>query len=180
MDFSGVTNDTSVRVSEVIDYILGLNISPDEKRLRIANVVRAVGVHFHFQLFDASSEIFDSAAMASKGIEDADGQADRLAAKLVRNYALGRQIDPLVSAYYNSVLGDAEREAFNNAVSMQKHPTLTRTIVGETCDWCTFKAGTHTNPTGKDFARHDKCDCLFIVSGFNSRNGLLTNYTKKR
>jgi hypothetical protein len=178
MDFSGVTDDTGARVSAVINYILGLNISPDEKVSRISNVVRSVGEHFHSQLFGAASEVFDSASMASRGLDNTDGQAQRLATKIVRNYALGRETATLVSAYYNSVLGSAQEEAFNNAVSMQKHPTLTRSIVGETCKWCESKAGTHTNPTAEDFARHDKCDCLFIVSGYNSRNGLLSNYSK--
>lgn len=180
MEFSGVTNDTSSRVADVVDYILRLNISPEDKISRIANVVQAVGLHFHSQMYDATSQIFDSSVMASGGIDDINGQSQRLATKIVRNYSLGRRTDELVLAYYNSILGRAESEAFDNAVSMQKHPTLTRTIVGETCSWCDSKAGTYTNPSGEDFARHDECDCLFTVSGFNSRNGLLTNYSKKR
>jgi hypothetical protein len=179
MDFSGVTNDTSYRVYEAINFVLGLGISPEDKTLRIAKLVRQVGSHFHDQLYDAASQIFDSAAIATIGYQDVDAQSKRLATKIVRNYSLGRGSKSIVSAYYDSILGRAETEAFDNAVSMQKHPTLDRRIVGETCKWCESKAGTHTNPTPDDFARHDDCDCLFIVSGYNSRNGLLTNYIKK-
>lgn len=179
MDFSGVTSDTSVKVSEAINYILGLNISPDEKIKRIGNLILEVGKHFHSQLYNASSQIFDSSVIASAGLENTNGQSQRLATKIVRNYALGRKSEALVGAYFNSVLGKAETEAFDNATSLQKHPTLTRVIVGETCEWCEAKAGIHTNPTAEDFGRHDECDCLFIVGGFNTRNGLLTNYVKK-
>ena len=37
-----------------------------------------------------------------------------------------------------------------------------------------------TYPDSELFARHDNCDCLFIVRGYNSRNGILTNYRKAR
>ena len=32
--------------------------------------------------------------------------------------------------------------------------------------------------THHHFARHDDCDCLIVVSGYNSRNGVVNNYTK--
>lgn len=180
MDFSNVTNDVAKQVSNAIGEVLRLDISPADKEIAITRIIRSVGVSYHSQLYGAASEIFDSAAIATAGLSNGDGQAARLANKIVRNYALGREVDPLVLAYYNSVLGQAQAEAFANAVSMQKVPTLDRRIVSETCKWCTAKSGTKTNPTGEDFARHRDCDCLFIVSGYNTRNGLLDNYVKRR
>lgn len=179
MDFSGIAADISARVADAINYILSLNISPADKTRRIAVVVESVGSYYHDHLYRDISRVFDSGAIASRGLDDANAQAQRLANKIVRNYALSRNTNDLVVEYYDSVLGRAQSEAFQNARSLQKHPTLTRTIRGETCSWCDRKAGTHTNPTGEDFARHRGCDCLLEVSGFNSRNGVLKNYKKK-
>lgn len=180
MDFNGIAKDTSKNVAEQIDYILGLNISPADKQARIARLVYLVGSAYHDQAYDAVAVALDSTAINTAGIDQANAQAQRLANKLVRNYALSREIDPLVTAYYESVLGSAQDEAFSNAVSMGRNPTLTRTIVGETCSWCRGLAGTHRNPTGELFARHDRCDCLIVVSGYNTRNGIVTNFRKAR
>lgn len=182
MDFSGVTIDTADQVSAHVRYVLGLNLSPTDKVDRIADVLEFVGRHFHGQLYGAASEVFDSTAMSSTGLDDANGQARRLAIKIVRNDSLARDTSAvLVTEYYNSILGQAQHEAFHNAVSMQKHPTLTRRAFRgkPDCKWCQSKSGTYTNPSPEDFGRHDKCDCLFEVSGYNSRNGLLKNYNKK-
>lgn len=179
MDFSGVTIDTAEGVGAAVDYILDLNISPSDKKARIAKVMEAIGNDFHNQLYTAASEVFDSTAISTVGYDNADAQVQRLADKVVRNYALSREVKPLIQEYYDSLLGKAQSEAFQNALSMQKHPTLERIVIGETCEWCESKAGTHINPSGEDFSRHKRCDCLFKVSGFNSRNGLLTNYVKK-
>lgn len=177
MDFRGVVTDTSKQMQEVVKYILALEISPDEKILRLQRAFHIVGEEFYMQLFNAASEVFDSTMITSLGLY-ADDQISSLSVKLVRNYSLSRQIDPIVTEFYDSVLGKAQSEAFENARSLQKHPTLTRRLVGETCKWCTARARTFIDPEGEDFARHENCDCLFIVKGFNSRNGILTNYKK--
>ena len=178
MDFSGVTDDIAPRVASAIQYILTLGISPADKERRIIRVIQNIGVNYHNQMYGAASDIFDSAAIKTAGLANPDGQIQRLANKIVRNYSLGRETSELVTEYYNTILGRAQYEAFENAISMQRVPTLTRQIVGETCKWCNSKAGVKLNPTGEDFARHRKCDCLFIVSGYNTRNGLLENYVK--
>nr|DAJ18966.1 MAG TPA: hypothetical protein [Siphoviridae sp. ctRJB2] len=108
-------------------------------------------------------------------------QAERLAVKIVRNSALNRQTAVmLLKEYSDVVLAAAQHEAFTNAKSMQKHPTLTRRAnVGKPdCAWCQKKAGVYVNPTSDDFKRHCKCDCVFEVSGYNSRNGVLKNFKK--
>ena len=183
VDFSGVTNDTSSLVAAAVDMILSLDISPADKQSRIAALPYNVGEHYHTQLYDATSAVFDSTAIKSTGFNDMKDQTERLALKIVRNYALSRDtVTELVAAYYDSVLGKAQGEAFDNARSMQKHPMLTRSLVGEkNCDWCATKAAAspYINPTNEDFSRHHLCDCLFVVSGYNSRNGVLKNYVKK-
>jgi len=180
VDFSGVTNDTALQVNKQINYILGLNISPADKQIRIAKVVSQIGSYYHNQLYGAASYVFDSAVIKSVGFTNPNNQIEKLANKIVRNYGLSRPTARLIESYYNSVLGRAESEAFQNAISMQKYPTLTRKLTGkEDCDMCEAVAGVHTNPDPKLFLRHTDCDCTFIVGGYNTRNGILENYNKK-
>lgn len=182
MEFSGVTNETARNVTDVIRGILASNFSPADKEAQIARVILIVGNDYHMQMYRAASQVFDSAAITSAGIDRANGQAERLANKIVRNYALSRgTVATLITEFYNTLLGRAQHEAFQNALSMQKHPTLTRELgPKKDCDWCIRKRGTHPNPKPEDFGRHDNCDCIFIVSGYNTRNGLLNNYVKVR
>lgn len=179
MDFSGVTNDTSRNVTAAVDGILSMGISPADKESQIARVFIVVGREFHDQLYDASSQVFDSRSINTT--ENIDrSQAERLANKVVRNYALTRNTAAaLINEFYNSILGQAQHEAFQNALSLQKHPTLTRSLgPKKDCKFCIKKEGTHPNPSRSDFRRHDRCDCVFTVSGYNSRNGVLNNYKK--
>lgn len=178
MNFSDVATDMGQQVLKVVEYILGLDISPADKRARLTRVFGVIGEEFFDKLFADNSLLFDSQAIKTSGFSNPEDQIQRLSAKLVQNYNLGRRNDVIVKEFFDSVLGDAQHEAFRNAQSLGKVPTLTRRLVGETCSWCTARVGTFTNPDGTMFARHDNCDCLFITQGYNSRNGLLTNYRK--
>ena len=178
MDFSAVASDVAIQMQDVVNYILSLNISPEDKRIRLVRAFNTVGREFFDKMFYDNSELFDSMAIGTLGFENPDGQIERLAAKLVQNYELTRPIDAIIKEFFDSVLGDAQYQAFQNGISLGKVPTLTRSLVGETCSWCRARTGTFTYPDGELFARHDNCDCLFIVKGYNSRNGILTNYRK--
>ena len=180
INFSKVATDTARNMVKVVDYILGLNIPKADKVRRLRNVFNLVGSDFYFQMFNANSQLFDSLAIGTADYNELLARIDDLAQKLVQNYNLTRKTAPIVKEFYDSALGLAQTEAFVNAISLDKHPTLTRYIVGETCSWCVGMAGTFIEPTGDMFARHDNCDCLFVVSGYNSRNGILTNYRKAR
>lgn len=180
MNFSPTANDIGEQMMEVVRYILSLNISPDDKRARITKAFGIVGRQFYDKMFLDNSEVFDSTAIGSLGFTNPEDQIQRLSAKIVQNDNLGRKNDAIIKEFFDSVLGDAQKEAFDNGISLGKVPTLTRSIVGETCIWCLARAGTFTYPDGELFARHDNCDCLFTVSGYNSRNGILTNYRKAR
>lgn len=180
MDFQPVAADTAHNLDEIVAYVLLLDVSPADKRSLLTEILLAIGVPFRSQMYDAASEVFDSGTITSIGFTDElKTKSERLAIKLMRQYALGRVIFPIVQEYCDMLLADAEHEAFLNANSLQKHPTLTRSIVSETCQWCDSLAGTHTDPDPKYFARHDNCDCLIVVSGYNTRNGILRNYRKK-
>lgn len=180
MNFSNVASDMGKQMVQVVNYILGLNISPEDKVRRLRKAFKIVGDEFYLKMFRDNSELFDSTAFKTLGFDDPEDQIERLASKLVQNDNLGRKKNAIVKEFFDSVLGDAQSQAFNNARSLGKVPTLTRRLVGETCGWCHDRAGTFVEPSGELFARHDNCDCLFIVKGYNSRNGVLTNYRKAR
>lgn len=180
MNFSGVAKDLGRQMEKVVGFILGLDISPAEKRLRLTRAFGIVGNEFFDKMFKDNSYLFDSEAIGTMGFQNPEDQIERLSAKLVQNYNLGRKTDEIVVGFFDSVLADAQHEAFENGKSLGKVPTLTRSLVGETCGWCRDRVGTFTYPDSELFARHDNCDCLFIVRGYNSRNGILTNYRKAR
>lgn len=180
MNFSLTARDVSKQTIKVVNYILSLDISPAEKRRRLIRSFRIIGNEFFDKMFADNSRLFDSEAIKSLGFANPEDQIERLSAKMVQNYNLGRKNDEIVTGFFDSVLADAQREAFNNGESLGKVPTLTRSLVGETCEWCRARTGTFTYPDAELFTRHDNCDCLFIVQGYNSRNGILTNYRKAR
>lgn len=181
MNFSGTATDIGKQMAKVVDYILGLNISPADKKARLIKAFGIVGNEFFDKMFFDNSVLFDSTAIRSLGFTNPENQIERLSSKLVQNYNLGRKNDPMVRGFFDSVLADAQREAFDNGKSLGKVPTLTRYTVGKCCDWCDKMAyRTFLNPGPQEFARHDNCDCLFVVRGYNSRNGILTNYRKAR
>lgn len=180
INFSPVATDTAESMDRLVKYILGLNIKPDEKIRRLSKAFNIVGSDFYVQMFEANSELFDSTAIGTD-YGDMTDQIDRLSRKIVQNYNLTRPVDTLVKDFYDSALGKAQNEAFTNALSLDRHPTLTRTMVGEkTCRWCQDRAGVFVDPDPELFTRHADCDCLFIVSGYNSRNGILDNYNKRK
>ena len=180
MNFSATAADIGKQMAKVVEYILGLDISPSDKKQRLIKAFGIVGNEFFGKMFADNSYLFDSEAIGTLGFQNPEGQIERLSSKLVQNYNLTRPNDAIVKEFFDSVLGDAQNEAFNNGRSLGKVPTLTRRLVGETCAWCAVRAGTFTYPDSEMFARHDNCDCLFIVEGYNSRNGVLTNYRKAR
>ena len=180
MDLRGVVEDVTGEVFREISDVLATNISPTEKENQIVRVFLAVGREFGDQLLQQVNEIFDSAAIRDAISINDEGQVWRLAQKIVRDFAFEETDSALVKEYFDVLLGRAEETAFRNAKSLEKHPTLTRRATGkETCSWCEARTGTFTDPDGELFRRHDNCDCIFKVSGFKSRNGVLKNYRKK-
>lgn len=178
MDFSGIVEDTTSGVQNIINDLLRRDMDPAIKIDQIASVLRQVGERFGQKMFDDVSRLFDSQAISSKVDTNRNNQVEDLARKIVRDSVFAMDDKPLVKEYHDIVLGRAQYAAFENARSLQKHPTLTRILNGETCEWCVDRAGTWIDPDQELFSRHDRCDCTFIVAGYNSRNGLLKNYKK--
>ncbi len=175
-----IVNDISPRLSDAIGSILSSSLDVATKKSRIQLLLTGIGAHFKSKTFTDTSAIFDSDISGGALTNDESLQSLSLAVKVARNYALERDFRQLISSYLSSLLGSARYEAFTNAVSLSKHPTLVRSIVSETCNWCEAKAGVHVNPTRDDFKRHTDCDCRFVVTGYNTRNGEIKNYKKRR
>lgn len=178
INFSRVAFDTASNIHPAIQNILNLNVAPNDKVQKINETLNLVGSDFYNQMFNANSQVFDSEAIGTTDYNEMADQVERLARKIVRNDSLGRDTYQLVESFYDSALGRAQGEAFKNAVSLGKHPILTRSTVGKCCEWCGDMAGVHKNPTPDLFARHAHCDCLFVTSGYRTRNGALHNYIK--
>lgn len=180
MDFRGIVEDTAVQTETVIREILAMDISRDSKIEQITKVFIAVGAEFAPKLFNDLSYLLDSEAITSAIETNINRQIESLAIKIVRDSAFVLNDGRLTKEYFDVLLARAEDAAFKNANSLEKHPTLTRRMTGrETCEWCRARVGTFEYPNYELFARHDDCDCIFTVSGYNSRNGVLKNYRKK-
>ena len=180
INFEPVASDVATQMSETVHYILSLDISAAEKVNRIVRSFNLVGSDFYVQMFGASSEVFDSMALSSMGYDEMLAQVERLGTKLVRNYAIGYEIDPIVKYFYDSVLGKAMNEAFSNALSLDKHPTLRRKANANCCSWCAGLEGFYIDPVGDVFAHHEKCRCSFEIRGFNTRNGKYKGHVPNR
>lgn len=180
MDFSEIVEDTTDGVQKIINDILSMNIAPEIKIQQIQSVLMQIGERFGQKMFNDISYLFDSTAISSFVPYDENDQVYALAQKIVRDNAFRLNDYPIVKEYYDVILGRAEEIAFRNAQSLEKHPVLIRKLRGETCEWCVARTGTFIDPDSELFRRHDNCDCLLIVSGYNSRNGILKNYKKKR
>lgn len=180
MDFRAIVEEVATLVSDKIAEILQKNLSPEDKKRLIAALFQGTGRVFADKLFADVSELFDSSAIKNIIDINYEDQIERLATKIVRDAAFQIDNQRIVKEYYDVLLARSEEVAFKNARSLEKHPTLTRVMTGlETCDWCKARVGTFSNPDPELFRRHDDCDCIFIVSGYNSRNGVLKNYSKK-
>lgn len=181
MNFSEIAKDMGEKTLQAVNYIVGLKISDSDKKRLLTNLFKSVGYPFYDKIFADTSELFASDAIGTLGYENPEYQVERLSNKVVQNYNLSRISTPaILQGFYDSILADAEHESFSNAITLEKHPTLTRLLQGETCRWCIDRTGTFVDPDGELFARHDNCDCLFITKGYNSRNGILTNYRKAK
>lgn len=180
MDFRAIVDEVSTLVSGEISKILKKNISPADKKALMTALFQGTGRAFADKLFADVSELFDSTAIKNVIDINYEDQIERLATKIVRDNAFQINDKRIVKEYYDVLLARSEEVAFRNARSLGKHPTLTRMMTGfETCDWCKARTGTFIEPDGELFRRHDDCDCIFIVRGYNSRNGILKNYKKK-
>lgn len=81
--------------------------------------------------------------------------------------------DPIVN-FSQAIVDDAVKinAEFHSEAGLS--PTITRTVVSETCDWCQSLVGTYSYEEVKEtghpvFRRHRKCDCLVVYDPGSGR-----------
>lgn len=184
MDFHPIIEEISDSVNKQINSVLLLNVSPDEKVRQISLILGTVGRNFGEKMFADVSFGLDSEAIQSVVDWNINDQVQVLALKIVSDNALGKNDFEIIREYFNTVLARAEEQAVKNAKSLEKVPTLTRTMTGwETCEWCRKLVGTYTADSFSDipqeaFQRHDGCDCKIVLSGGKIRKRTYNGYKK--
>lgn len=180
MEFGVVSEAVGRKAIKAVEYILSQNWSPDRKRAYLERLFRLTGDSYYMRVFEMTSDLFASQAIKDLGFYDPEGRVPDLAAKTVQNYNLTRDNSAVTTEFYYMVMGEAQSSSFRNAQSLDKHPTITRKINGETCKWCIGLAGTYTDPPSDAFRHHENCNCSFILSGFGSRDGTYIGHVPNR
>lgn len=181
MEFQPVADDMAQQVIPAIKHAMAMNVDANSKRALVERIFRSVGEEFYLQMFEANSYLFDSTALGTLGWDKMDEAISALSRTIVSNATTGIDYEQAVQSFFNSGLGKAMSNAFQNANSMQKHPVMYRRLSGaKDCEFCRSVAGTHVNPEPIHFARCcSNCNCIIEVSGYKTRNGLVNNYVKK-
>lgn len=176
MDYAGLNDTIARKVMAALKLINNPEISPEVRQLNQEILFREVGAAVYAKVYDMNAFDFEIEHTRGSGIDDRHFGMAKVAAASVATGALG--LDLLVRNYLDSAASKAQQDAVRNARESGKHPTVTRKMNGETCDWCESLAGTYTKPDSEIFKRHRGCDCSIITEGYRSRNGLLDNYVK--
>ena len=103
MNFSAPAKDLGQQMTKVVNYILSLDISPSDKRNRLIKAFGIVGNEFFNKMFADNSTLFDSEAITSLGFQNPEDQVERLSAKLVQNYNLGRKTDEIIIGFFERI-----------------------------------------------------------------------------
>ena len=92
-----------------------------------------------------------------------------------------RDFTELVENNSRSIVDESQKGTGLARREMGYTPTITRSTVGETCDYCNDLSGTREyNPQSMDksiFSRHRNCDCLIELNR-NGETEVVNNYTR--
>lgn len=177
MNYAGLNTTIIAEVMAAIALINNPEVDPEVRQLNQEILLREVGTSVYNKVYDMSAFDLEISHTQGTGIDDRYYGLAKVASGTVSAGAVG--LEEYVRNYLDTMASKAQHDSFKTAKQSNKHPTVTRKLVGETCDWCTSLAGTYTNPSADVFKRHGGCDCLIITEGYNSRNGKLKNYVAK-
>lgn len=184
MDFDSLTTEASKMTADLANEILASNHSPADKIKMLVTAITSVGETYASKLFGDISRVFGSENLKTNPDTGGRMQIYDLAQKLVRNSAFGMEAQELTRDYFTNVFSRNAEQAYKNAISLEKHPTITRQMTGrETCEWCRQRAGSWSATSFSDlpqeiFRRHLGCDCVIRLSGPGTRSYKLNNYVK--
>lgn len=176
MDYASLNDSIVDKVMAALALINNPEVDPKIRQLNQEILFREVGAAVYAKVYDMNAFDYEIEHTRGPGIDDRHFGMAKKAAAAVSAGTLGLNL--LVRNYLDSMASKAQQDATKNARQSGKHPTVTRRMHGETCDWCESLAGTYTNPDSEVFKRHRGCDCSIITEGYRSRNGLLQNYAK--
>lgn len=180
VDVDPIIDDIAPRLTGVVSELIKSGYDPEEVGYQLRSAFATVGQSVKAQTYGNVSKMLGASMTPNIAVTEAEGAAvGALAISLQRDFVLTRDnIKSIVESLVGLFVSDAKEYAFTDAKALQLHPTLRRKPMGKTCNWCMARAGTHTDPSSELFRRHAYCDCKIIVSGYNTRNGVVNNYVK--
>lgn len=174
MNYAGLNETIMPKVMAAVALINNPEVDPEVRQLNQEILFREVGAAVYAKVYDMNAYDMEIEHTTGPGIDNRHYGLAKVASGSVS--AGSMDLELLVRNYLDTMASKAQHDATINARQSGKHPTVTRSVVGETCAWCSAMAGTHTNPGREVFRRHRGCDCRIETNGYKSRNGLLQNY----
>ncbi len=178
MDYAALNESITEKMLKALAIINNPEIAPDVRQLNQEILFKEVGDAIYAKVYDMNAYDFEIEHTKGSGMDDRHFGMAKVASASVATGTLGLGL--LVRNYLDSAAAKAQEDAFINAKQSRKHPRVIRSVVGETCKWCTSLAGTYDSPTPDAFKRHRACDCKIVTQGYRSRNGELKNYVKPK
>lgn len=185
MDFDGLTSDATKMTANLAAEILAANYSPANKIQLLTVVISRIGRAYATKLGTDVSRVFGSEALKINPDFGSLAQIEDLARKMTREAAFGLPPTELARDYFTNVFARNGEQAYKNAISLDKRPTITRRLTDrDHCDWCAARTGTFSADSFSElpteiFRRHLGCKCEIRLSGSGGRSRKLNNYVKK-
>lgn len=182
MDFSRAIEQLSPKLNRLINIINDESVSPELRKAALQSVFDVVGTQVFLKAYDMTAWDLDVAETTAPAYDRT--QAVGMARNVSDAIATGdiKTAKEQSLTYMLVAIGAAQGAAFATAGAFDKHRVLKVRLIGRgDCDWCRARAARSPifNPTNQDFSRHNHCNCILKVEGFQSRNGTLKNYTKR-
>jgi len=178
MDYSQFTDTIQEKVMAAMALINNPEIDPEVRQRNQEILFNEVGAAVYAKVYDMNAFDYEIEHTTGPGVDDRHFGMAKIASYSVATGALG--LADYVRNFIDGSIAKAQHDATTNARDSGKHPTVRRSVNGETCKWCNSLAGTYTNPPNEVFRRHRGCDCSIVTEGFRSRNGQLGNYVKPK
>lgn len=179
MDYTRFTSTILQKVFKAMALINNPEVDPEVRQRNHEILFRELGASVYGKIYDMNAFDFQIEHTRGAGIDDRYYGLAKISSATISAGGVAA-LEQQVENYINQTIAYAQRDATTNAIENGKHPTVTRSMVSETCDWCQSLVGTYTNPGPDVFRRHRKCDCRITTAGYRSRNGELKNYVKPK
>lgn len=180
MDFRSLVDRLAPKLRRLAATINDESVDPALRRAAHRAALEAIGQAVYAKAYDMTAWDYEIAETLGK-IFDPEIAAG-MARNLSDSIATGDDtVKDQIPTFLSVATGAAQFDATEMAGNLGKHRVVTRSLRGKgDCDWCRGMAGTYYNPGPEVFRRHNHCDCNIRAEGYNSRNGLVKNYTAVR